>query len=441
MDLSLVTRSATVILNGTGATAPLRGTRFLEGKSSGAELVLEVALDGTVTQITSWVESAERVLDLAPLSFGLPGEDVVYLQAVLDGVTWRTPIEEGWFEYASRGGAAVRGSGSQGLLLHVKRPDYWEDVNLSAVPLTNRNGTDQDSLTISNHSDSGDDNFVKISSAGVAGALPTPAWLRLVCLGTNGLTYHAGQAVTSSVTHTYMLEAESGTLGAGVTGAGSAVAGTSNGSYRPLSWSGSSAVMLLYWDLGAADTAKYAGRIFRPLLRLRTLVTAGEKFWLWWRVGYNVSGTIETVQDFEGVLCSTSQRLVACPPLPVPPWPKPDAGWGWESATVCLMCQAEAAGAHALELDFVQMLPTEGWVKLTPIVSTVADTKIVHDAGTGRVTRSATGMASHAPEGPGLVLVPGVAQTVFILANTSGGMDIATSTEVKIMYRRRRRAL
>ena len=78
----------------------------------------------------------------------------------------------------------------------LKRADYWELTTLTSVPLTNRNGAAAAELTLDNHSDAADDNFAKIDSAGVAGGLPTPAWLRLVT-GVNGCTYYVGQAVTA----------------------------------------------------------------------------------------------------------------------------------------------------------------------------------------------------------------------------------------------------
>jgi hypothetical protein len=362
---------------------------------------------------------------------------VVYLQSEEGGETWRTPVESGRLEAIRARSAST---GSQGLFLHLVRADYWELTTLTSVPLTNRHGAAAAELTLYNHSDAAHDDFAKIDSAGVAGGLPTPAWLRLVT-GVNGCTYYVGQAVTSDVDYTYVLEAEDGVLGAGVAGADTADANCSAGNYVPLGWNGAAAVTLEYWDLGAATTGKLRGRIYQPVLRLRDLVSAGEKFWLWWRVGFNVAGTVENIQDFEGVLCSTSQKLVACPPMPVPPWPRPATGWAWESATLSLMCQAEGAGAHVLNLDFVQLLPTEGWLKLVPVVSTVTDSKVLFDAGTGTVTRSATGMASHVPEGPGLTLYPGVAQTVFVLSHSSGAMLIATTTEIKIQYRERKRTL
>jgi hypothetical protein len=439
MDISLVRGSTTIVLNGTGIAAPVRGCK-MDGRTGESPLRLEIALEGTVDQITDWIETVDRVFSMAAFFYGLPGEDWGWVYVTLNGETWRTPIQRGVLSFP--GSPAVRGAGSQGVILSVDRPDWWEDPALTSIALSNRYGTNVTTgLTGDNHGDSGNENMWKVGAGGVGGSVPAPVWL-LYSSSQNGSEVFMGEAITSDTDAGYMLEAESGSLGAGVTGAGTADVTCSNGNYRPLSWSGTSPVTLLYWDLGATETKKYRGRTFRPILRLRDLVTGGEKFWLWWRVAYNMGGTLETIQEFEGILCSTSRKLIPCPPVPVPPWPKPlDSSWAWESATVALMCQAEAAGSHAMNLDFVHMMPTEGWVRYVPVIGTITNTQIMHDSGMGIVNRTTTGGATHQPEGSGLWVYPGLAQTFYALSQEGGTMTIGNQCTVTIKYRKRRRTL
>jgi hypothetical protein len=327
------------------------------------------------------------------------------------------------------------------LLLWLDRDDFWENPTLTDVPLTNINGTGVTTgIDCDNHSDAADTNYAQIAIAAIGGSIPAPAFVR-VSNTVNGSTFVIGHTISSDVTATFMLEAENGTLGAGVSGAGTGDGACSNGSYRPLSWNGSAVVNLLYWDLGATVTKQFRGRTFRPVLRLRDLISGSEKFWLWWRIGFNVGGTIETIQDFEGVLCSVTDKMIVCPPMPVPPWAKANEFWNWESATLCLMCQAEAGGAHALNLDFVHVMPTEGWLRFTPIVSTITNSQVTLDQGTGQVTRSGTAMASHAVDGAGIWLEPIAAQTLYVLSGAGSNMAITTLNVLRIAYRKRRKVL
>lgn len=438
MDISLVQGTTTIVVNGTGASAPLRAGRAELANANAT--ILEIALDGSAAAIAGYIQSIERLLYLSELWYGLPGEAWGYIQVTLpDSSVWRSPIRSGLSESAAPG-ASARAAGSQGLRVKLARDPYWESATLSDVPLTNRNGTNVTAgLAIDNHDDAGHDNWVQLSNTALLGDVPAPVVITLSSTSA-GLEYLVGQAANSGLPNG-VLEAEDGTLGAGVTGSLTADAACSGGYYRPLGWSGASAVQLLGWDLGSVTTGSLAGRVYRPVLRLRDLISGAEQFWLWWRAGYYNGASFEAGQDFEGVMCSTTQKLVACPPMPVPPWPRPPGGFTWESASLMLMCQAAGARAHALNLDFAQLLPTEGWVRFLPVLSTLSSTSIRYDCGTGQISRGGSGMASHAVEGAGFPLYPGLTQKIFILAQAGGAMDPALVSTVKLQYRQRKRVL
>jgi len=97
------------------------------------------------------------------------------------------------------------------------------------------------------------------------------------------------------------------------------------------------------------------------------LLAEGEKVWAYWQAGWWDAGTAyEMIQDCEGMLLSTTKKLQVFPPLYLPPWAL--ASQGSAGAALELQVQAAAAGTHAVNLDFVQLMPMDGWLHLIPIV-------------------------------------------------------------------------
>ena len=142
------------------------------------------------------------------------------------------------------------------------------------------------------------------------------------------------------------------------------------------------------------------GRVFRPVARLRDLVTAGEKIWAYFQTGWwDIGTTYEVLQECEGMLLSTAKKLQAFPPIYLPPWAMAWAGSA--GAALQLQAQAAAVGAHAVNLDFIQLMPMDGWLHLVPIVATAADLSLAYDCSNGVMYRSAQTVMTHFGEGPG----------------------------------------
>jgi len=436
MDVSLVQGSTTVVLNGTGAAAPLKAGRLDMGELG--KPVIDCTLDGTAAQIASYQGSLEKALGLGELYAGLPGEDWCYLQVTLpDATTWRTPVLSGLCE--AKPGPGARASGTQGLTLRLVTEKWWESTTLTDCPLSNRFGTNvTGGLQVDNHYDSGPhNNYVGIGNTTVLGDVPAPAVLALSATP-NGLEYFVGQAVTNGVaTYTGVLEGESMSVNYW-TNTGTADAACSGGNYAACSWSGTGQTGGA-WTASGAMSAEWTGRIYRPVMRLRSLVTAGEKIYAWFKLSFLGAGA-DVMMECEGVVLPTDRYLVVFPPVALPPWPKPPAGFAWEAWHPQIVCQAEAAGAHALAIDFVQMLPTEGWLRFYAVLANKTNTLIRYDGGSGQISRTTTGGATHVAEGPGIMLYPGVQQKLYVLCQNAS-MDISTLSTVQVMYRARKRVL
>jgi len=433
MNISLVQGSTTLVLNGTGAAVPLRAGKI--DLSAPGLAVIECALDGTAAQIASFQQSAEKILMLGGLYASLPGEDWAYVWVTLpDGSVWRSPVLGS--KTAAAPGPGSRGGGSQGFKLWLEIALWWESTTLTDVALSNHWGTLQTGgLQVDNHQDAGHDDYVNIAASTILGDVPAPAVLTLSS-SVNGLEYLVGQCVTNGVAaFTGMLEGESISVGVGgITVTPTADAACSSGNYAACGWNGAG-VVGGGWGV---DPTSYAARVYRPVLRLRNFVAGGEKILLWVRLT-GPAGDI--LLDAEGVIMPTDRKLVVLPPVALPPWSKPPAGFSWEGLTPWMVVQAEGAGAHVLNVDFFQMLPTEGWLRFYCVQPLMTYSQVRYDCGSGQNTRSATAGVTHVPEGPGIWLYPGVQQKIFVLNQNAADSAIGTNTTVRVQYRARKRVL
>ena len=121
MDISLVQGSSTLALNGSAVSAPVVAARFADEELTRIEVVCE----GTAANIAAVVDSVGVKLSEAERSFGLAGENWVFVHYTLpDGVTWRSPVRAGTVRSVK--GPAGRKANSQTLLLVLDRAEYWE---------------------------------------------------------------------------------------------------------------------------------------------------------------------------------------------------------------------------------------------------------------------------------------------------------------------------
>ena len=91
--------SSTLLLNGSGVSAPIKAARFADEELTRIELVCE----GTAAAIAGVVDSVGVKLSEAERSYGLAGENWVYVHYTLpDGVTWRSPVRAGTVRICER---------------------------------------------------------------------------------------------------------------------------------------------------------------------------------------------------------------------------------------------------------------------------------------------------------------------------------------------------
>jgi len=435
MDISLVQGSSTLQLNGSGVSAPVKAARFVDEEL----LRIEVVCEGTAASIAAVVDSIGVKLSEAERSFGMAGENWVFVLYTLpDGVTWRSPLRAGTVRSVK--GPAGRKNNVQTLLIVLDRAEYWEKVSLQYCSLSNAHGSSSGAggLTVYNHDDAGHDNYVDIAAP--EGDLPAPAVLSVTKASQPNLEIWAGMAsFVDRANVKLVFESESGASGAGVTVTGQASAAASNGNYSQLAWSGASAVGLRYWTLSAAEASALAGRIFRPVARLQSLVAGGEVMWARIGVSYDNAGALESYYSGELVLVPLDRLMVAFPPVQLPPWQVLDATS--QTIAISIHVYEEGGGSNTVNLDCLFLVPLDSSLHLIPIITTYPNTALVYDCGTGLMVNDGKSILTHLPEGPGLVLYPGRLQRLAFTFRVGNAWDIALNPTVNLQYRPRKRSL
>ncbi|MEW6649213.1 MAG: hypothetical protein AB1453_03370 [Chloroflexota bacterium] len=445
------------VLHGPGAAAGLEGAQLAGSRQAPRpDWVIEtilLALKGG--GVADWIHGLERRLTQARAGAGR-----VHLRLQIEQRD--TPLNalllDGWLESLDAR-ADERERGFAGLRLNLLREREWS-APAAALPLTNANGTGvTGGLALFNHadSDSGHQNFADIHAAHLEGSQPAPLSLRLALGSTpNRVVTHVILAAGSDLwmegaSFAHALEGESGSPGAGCA-ASSLIAdsGASGGFYRRLEWSAAGEAALLRWTVTALALSLARGRAFRPVLRLHNPPVAG--IYLHWRM-FNARGGL---LDRGGEMRLVSSRwLQPTPSLCLPPLDLP--GLDPAGLTLELWAVCDAPGSRVLDVDFVHLLPVEGWLELLPLGGTAQGSTLVVD-GTRHLRRTAfdalrqgqgdavqvgctysldaggAASASHALNGGGLRLLPGRNQRLYLLFETDTGAPVNHSLQAQALY-------
>lgn len=437
--------STTLVLQGPGMAAPFRGARYAPGTGLADEPV-ELGLEGTPAEIEAALARLAWLMDEAARWYGIPGGQTVYLECTVTegGPAWRTPLAGGRVELMGIG-PDQRLSARQGVRLRLARAGWWEGAEVE-LPLSNHSASRvTGGVTVSNHWDGQHEAWVDAAAADTAGDLPAPAHLVYTSLDADLTgTLWAGQNVTSDPANLLaQLEAEDGAGLSGVTAAKLVDATASNGVFYRLGWTGEAETGLWRVSLAESQMAMFGGRAFLPLLRLHTMLGAGEQVWSFLRVTASwTGGATEGVMDGAPGYLPTQAYLCPCGPLSLPPWPvMAGEAAGEAPMTIGLELRAAAAGAgsHQLDLDYLFLLPLDGWRVYRPLLKTWGPLLLDDNPALGTVKGQRAAQA-HAAEGPGLVVWPGRLNRYYFLAERQGGGGFAPSCRatVKLSYRPRK---
>jgi hypothetical protein len=322
------------------------------------------------------------------------------------------------------------------------------------VTLENARGLTQSGWnSVSNHADGHAGHTNLLAAPGpFTGDLPAPVRLDLALneYWPTGLgTLLAAQSVFSpsaglagGPVHQVVLEGESGPAYE-ADGALVDDAGCSGGQYHRLTWTGSYASRVWVRDLPERLVHGLGGRPARLVARLAEPwpAEAGEQTWVTWQLSYvTTTGEMATFYETAGTYLEPGAGWLLGPLLHVPPWHLRAEDTFSAPLRLSLTAQAAGAGLHSLPLDYVSLVPLDGWRIYRPLIG-VPGLAFVDDGPAG-VLRGSDGAQSHLPEGPGLFVYPGrPACFAFFVQKADGGnltADIDTTCLVKMYYHPRK---
>jgi len=433
----------TLWLHGPLAQPPVKGSRrqpiprVLEGGR--CEEQIDLLLEGTPLSIQWTLQTIERLLACARTGTRARGGQSagLHLMATASDSEWEARLLDGRVELLGAG-TPERGRGSQAVRLLLVRGDCWQG-SLTALPLSNPAGSNvTDGLPLFNHADSDEMHANYADSGGGLGSLPAPAQVELIH------DVNAAEALTDiwlgaglSTLPGGVLEAEA--AASSLTTQTIADAACSSGSYRRVSWTGAAEVDVLHWELTQDWLGQAGGRCFRPLLRFATLVTFSD---LSLSVQVRSAGCV--LYQSPAQTLQPGLRLQELPPLLLPPWvPLNDPP---AVLTLALIGRRSSGGNSVLDLDFVGLLPLQGWRRYVSLSGLPYGARLVDDPLTGRcVTLHPQNgeLAGYAAQGLGLEVQPGQAQrfSALFATGSAAGMDIAAQVRLKVSYRPRKRVV
>ena len=331
-------------------------------------------------------------------------------------------------------------AGSVQAIVAWKRRPYWEGAE-AALTLTNTHGSGSSGITVYNHDDSGQDNYVAIAAGAVAGGIPSPAKLSILNsynVAARLFTVHIGHNVWSNpASLTHILEGENSDYSVG----GSTVTSSScsGGSYESVTWTGDTSVQAIRWALSTALLDACAGGWFRLLGRFQ-VTASGAK--LTPKVTFP-SGTPLTVVGEAQEVTLGSGTLQDLGVLQLPPWLRGESSL----YPVDLTIYARKTGGGTFGLDYIQLTPLDSYRVLTPRGYGAAyNVTLVDDGPTGSVYTTGWGSSyktgHYIPTGGPVMLFPGRAQRLYFLGtNDSSGCEIDRTYTVSVSYRPRRLTL
>jgi hypothetical protein len=352
---------APLYLQGGSVAAPFKGASYEPkgGPPGLLEETIDLALENSSpAAISGGLTALERFLTAAAdhtlTQIGKP----VYLECV--GVAgepaYRSPIHSGWVEPIG----GERAYGAVGLRLRVTREPWWE---LSAetqlkLALPGQASTSNE-VTVFNHQDmdAGHVNAWQVLPADIAGDLPAPARMELRDINTGqiprvfiGEDWHpaGGSFLDQTLFDSQFI------VGGSYSGDSTCTFGSKN----LLSWTGTAETILGYWVLTAQDTGPGQGRYFKPILRLPG-GTSYTDLWIRLRIK-DVNSMV--IWDGPYSLVPSNCELAELAPIPLPP-NLVELGDRYGQLTVELLGKRISGGSSSLSFDFMQLLPTDMFIK------------------------------------------------------------------------------
>ena len=443
----------TLHLDGASVAAPIKGALYrpgvgVVGLSYGRETIneeLKISVAGTRVQIQTALDTLSELLDFAEQKT-LSDYDKLYIRVEYDdvGVTWQSEIIEGEV-IGNRSGIATREFGTDVLTLEIKRLNFWEETAGEALLLTNENGTKQTTITTWNHTDatSGHNNYIDLSKDDIPGDLPAPIELNILH-NDSGRTVSqlwAAQLETTGTLPTAkpIYEGELAAAGSATTLTSTADANSSAGYFGRLAFTGGSEQRVVSFEISYAQMSLFRGKYYKPFIRLANN-HAYTDLWLKVKVTYGASHSV--AYDSGWVQSLASIPYVEFNSVKLPPYPAKTNYHG--TMYISIYAMKTASGAVTLDVDFLHLLPTDGYNRLDMIEAIAAGYNIKEGETVGSYKWSNStlfALPSHSRVGKSLYVTPGMNTRFFLLHRSGANMPIDTTFTISMFLYKRRKYL
>lgn len=440
---SLVCGTTEVSLSNLGRAAvlsysPAEGG---EGETAVTESLVVRLRGRSLADITSIKNSITRVFAKARERKTTRNGDRAYINLQPAGYssTYRSEIYSGQCSLSDTVFSKTWNAYIVELTIAWTRAAWWEAADETEVSLSNTHGSGTGGITVYNHDDGSQDNTALIASTAITGDLPAPCRLELYNSfnSVNNVkklwVAHNWRLSPSSLPHILEAEDASG-------GTPTANASCSNGSFNGVSWAATTETVLLTWNLDGPTLLDYAkGGHVAFLMRWHTPPTADFKL----RLKITDATTGITLWTGEQVT-TTGDAIQELGASRLPPSLLDHTGQG--DLSLVLTGEREEAGTHSMNIDFVQITPLDGLRVYSARLSgeLAYQSTLVDDAMVGALYSITSSLKYEyfTVEGQPILLMPGEAQKLYLLAvNDADGAEINRTWTLRVYYRPRRASL
>jgi hypothetical protein len=409
--IALVTRGgASYVFYKTATVTGVQAATWKPANGPGetVEEVIDLQLGGLGSSIETALRLINRLIAQAAAEAADPLGNWVYLecQVLADSPVLRSRVVGGWAELLGPG-TGQRSGGSQGARLQLVRLNYWEQVGSEqALLVMSKHNVNSTTARVYNHEDSDAQHGNQVYIEPELNLLPdTPLRVEYTMESavTTPVTVLIGQSRGQNNALELNIPGTAGSGGMGVTLTPTADSGSAGGNYAKLAWSGASKGAIWGYNLPNLQVDFLEGRPYRPVMRLAVNMTERLFAWIW--VMYtSASGVRTAVFQSEMFYLDVSRAMIEGPVVYLPPWAMQRGSGGNPSVRLELWAQAEGSGAHQINLDYVALMPLDGWRVYRPFMG-MNGISINDDGETGDV-RDQNGAVTHLTEGPGFALSP-----------------------------------
>ncbi len=401
-------------------------------------------LQGNPPTIASVMSFFEFLLKKARLYFetGL-GERVLLHAEPTAGEVWESQVIGGWTEFTPKGSESQsRLWGTMVLTVHLRRVNFWQQPEVQLETSSPNgyeywNGSTRPLMSFTTLA-----NALLIDPTLIVNGpeLPSPLRIQIENLTSNiGKVFVAQNINSEPVSRNFTLDDLDGT-GPSTATIVDAVQGY-GGTYKNCSFTGPGQADLLVWPMATDFCADCAGNFFRFVFRVGSVLLYSD---IEFKVQLRLHGLSTVVGETAWTLGSTHDRLQVLGTMRVPPYPLSDFALS-ASLDLVLMARRQATGTWVVAVDFLQLLPLDGWREYDSLYTLQAHWKINDDANLGIVytyDTAGTQQVTHIARGQPFFLAPHTPNSFFFLwMDDTGYVNINAQIKVTAFCCFRRRLL